>query len=94
MGVIKSISKNLIIVHGDDGNIYKLYLGSCSRIEAVDRIPVVGDRIVFKGTKKAELTFNIYSVSSLWWLSLIMILFNFFQIYLLSIENTSFFVES
>jgi hypothetical protein len=65
VGEIKSIHKNLIIVHADDENIYKLYLGSCSRIETTRQIPVVGDRIVFKGTKQSSLAYNIYSVSSL-----------------------------
>ena len=49
-GEIKFIRKNMIIVSGDDGHVYKLFLGSCSRIESAgSNLPVVGQKIVFKG---------------------------------------------
>lgn len=49
-GVIKYIRENMIIVKGDDGNIYKLFLGSCSRLESVgSEVPTVEQRIIFKG---------------------------------------------
>ena len=40
----------MMIVEGDDANVYKLFLGSCSRIESVgSELPLVNQRIIFKG---------------------------------------------
>ena len=55
----------MIIVSGDDGHVYKLFLGSCSRIESAgSNLPVVGQKIVFKGIQDVEQEFKVYSASS------------------------------
>ena len=64
-GIIKFIRNNLIVVLGDDGIIYRLYMGSCTRIESLgSRIPIVGQRINFKGNKKESSSMDVYSASS------------------------------
>ena len=64
-GLIKHIINNLIVVLGDDGNLYKLFIGSCSRVEsASSKVPKVGQRIIFKGNEADFSVFKVYSASS------------------------------
>ena len=64
-GVIRYIRKNLMVVEGEDSEIYKLLLGSCSRLESAgSELPVVNQRIVFKGNEDTKGEFKVYSASS------------------------------
>ena len=63
-GMIKHIINNMIIVLGDDRNLYKLFIGSCSRVESArSKVPKVKQRIIFKGNQVNKFLFKVYSAS-------------------------------
>lgn len=64
-GTISKINNKFLEID-NQGKKSVLNLGSCSRMESVQPIPKIGQKIYFRGTKTQNNFYNVYKASCLW----------------------------
>ena len=62
-GVIKAIASKYMQVELLDGNLVRLHLGACSRLESTKSLPEVGQKIIWRGNLVSPVNYNVYRAS-------------------------------